>query len=416
MAARLVPCFRRYAAWSIATLLVHSLATAGDAVVVDSTAVTETFAASKKSPMISLSKEARRIAAELDRTLPAGSEARAMYDDIVSGRPLGPDSGWFPMAAARTRFDWTAVKTRFDRDGDDAISPEEFGGSPQDFDRLDRDGDGRITEADLTWAGSAQTLDGGLTMFRMADRDVDGKISPVEWSNLFERLDRDGQGFLTIDDLRSAFAKASGGGGEGPSTETLLRGLLHQEVGALQPGPALNEPAPDFALKSVDGSRTVTLAEEIGPQPIVLMFGTFTCGPFRAQSGNVEKLARRYKDRARFLMVYVREAHPTDGWRMESNDRAGVSVAQPRTYDERVAVAKECQSHLAFSMPCLVDTIDDQVGGAYSGMPSRLYVIDGQGCVAYKSGRGPFGFKPAEMEQSLIFLLAETPRESVSRP
>ena len=50
----------------------------------------------------------------------------------------------------------------------------------------------------------------------------------------------------------------------------------------------------------------------------------------------------------------------------------------------------------------LVDTIDDAVGARYSGMPSRLYLIDREGKVAYKSGRGPFGFKPAELEQSLV--------------
>ena len=49
-------------------------------------------------------------------------------------------------------------------------------------------------------------------------------------------------------------------------------------------------------------------------------------------------------------------------------------------------------------MPMLVDTIDDTVGARYSGMPSRLYLIDQRGQVAYKSGRGPFGFKPAELE------------------
>ncbi len=53
----------------------------------------------------------------------------------------------------------------------------------------------------------------------------------------------------------------------------------------------------------------------------------------------------------------------------------------------------------------LVDTIDDTVGARYSGMPSRLYLIDRDGKVAYKSGRGPFGFKPAELEHSLILLL-----------
>ena len=106
-------------------------------------------------------------------------------------------------------------------------------------------------------------------------------------------------------------------------------------------------------------------------------------------------------------MVYVREAHPTDGWRMESNDRVGVSTAQPRTYDERVEVAQTCGRLLGLGFPMLVDTIDDTVGDRYSGMPGRLYLIDREGKVAYKSGRGPFGFKPAELEQSLVLLLQE---------
>jgi hypothetical protein len=103
--------------------------------------------------------------------------------------------------------------------------------------------------------------------------------------------------------------------------------------------------------------------------------------------------------------VYVREAHPTDGWRMESNDRAGIAVAQPRALGERVAVARRCCAALAISMPLLVDDLDDRVGHLYSGMPDRLYVIDPDGRVAYKGGRGPFGFKPGEMEQALILTL-----------
>ena len=115
----------------------------------------------------------------------------------------------------------------------------------------------------------------------------------------------------------------------------------------------------------------------------------------------MEKLYRRYKDRATFVMVYVREAHPTDGWRMESNDRVEVTLAQPSTYEERVKVAQACSSRLKLGFPMLVDSIDDAVGARYSGMPSRLYLIDDAGKVAYKSGRGPFGFKPAELEHSL---------------
>jgi hypothetical protein len=40
-------------------------------------------------------------------------------------------------------------------------------------------------------------------------------------------------------------------------------------------------------------------------------------------------------------------------------------------------------------------------------MPARLYVIDTSGRVAYKSGRGPFGFKTGEMEQALLMTLLD---------
>jgi hypothetical protein len=64
-------------------------------------------------------------------------------------------------------------------------------------------------------------------------------------------------------------------------------------------------------------------------------------------------------------------------------------------------------------MTVVVDELDDRVGGTYSGMPARLYVVDHQGRIAYKSGRGPFGFKPWEMEQALIMacMEAETTRK-----
>lgn len=85
----------------------------------------------------------------------------------------------------------------------------------------------------------------------------------------------------------------------------------------------------------------------------------------------------------------------------------GINIKQPRTFQERVGVAEKCCSALEITMPMLVDTLDDRVGHAYSGMPDRLYVIDRDGRVAYKGGRGPFGFKSGEMEQALAMLLLD---------
>jgi alkylhydroperoxidase family enzyme len=125
---------------------------------------------------------------------------------------------------------------------------------------------------------------------------------------------------------------------------------------------------------------------------------------------------QRYKDQVTFLAVYVREAHPTDGWRASGNDKAGISLAQPRTAEERQKAARQCCATLEITMPLVVDTLDDRVGHAYSGMPDRLYVIDRAGKVAYQGGRGPFGFKTGEMEQSLIMLLLEQGEKAKPAP
>jgi hypothetical protein len=124
-------------------------------------------------------------------------------------------------------------------------------------------------------------------------------------------------------------------------------------------------------------------------------------------------LYARYQDRAEVFAVYIREAHPTDGWRMRSNDRVGVTVAQPKTQSERNLVASACCEALGLTMPLLVDTIDDEVNRAYSGFPDRLYLLDREGRVIYKGGRGPFGYKPRELEQSLLLYLLQ---EQIEKP
>ena len=355
-----------------------------------------------------LTPQAQAIVDELRASLPADSEAIAMLDDILTGSNLGADDGWFPLAKAQTRFDWDYLVERYDADSNQEIKQEEFSGSHQDFERLDRDGDSSITPSDLDWQEHSLAQKPGLMMFFMTDKDANGKITREEFTELFDTLGGGEDGFLAVDDLRDQFLPSPPGArnkrADRPSRSTLITGLKNQEIGSLQAGPNVDEPAPDFTLTTVDGS-TVTLSEEVGEKPIVLIFGNFTCGPFRSQAGNIEKLYERYQDRAKFFLVYVREAHPSDGWWMTSNQRVGIDVAQPVDNAERRSVAATCQSHLDLKLPFLVDNVDDQVGATYSGMPNRLYLIDNQGQIAFKNGRGPFGFHPRQLEQALILLL-----------
>ena len=100
-------------------------------------------------------------------------------------------------------------------------------------------------------------------------------------------------------------------------------------------------------------------------------------------------------------MVYIEEAHPTDGWQMPSNLKDHVLVESAKTFDDRDEAANMCVVKLGLHIPALVDDIQDTTERAYTGWPDRLYIIDRAGRVAYKSKAGPFGFHPDDMANVL---------------
>ena len=103
-----------------------------------------------------------------------------------------------------------------------------------------------------------------------------------------------------------------------------------------------------------------------------------------------------------FLVVYITEAHPSDVWQMQSNIKDQVVFASPRTEDERASVAGACVRKLGIEIPAVLDEFGNSTEHAYTGWPDRMYVIDANGRVAYKSKPGPFGFKPEELKNAMV--------------
>ncbi len=117
--------------------------------------------------------------------------------------------------------------------------------------------------------------------------------------------------------------------------------------------------------------------------------------------GRLEELQRRYGEEVAFFVVYIQEAHTTDGWQMPINEQEGVVYEQPKTAEAREQVAEACALDLNLSIPTLVDGMTNEVDRAYAALPDRLYLIDAAGRVAYRSGPGPMGFRPQELEAAI---------------
>lgn len=111
---------------------------------------------------------------------------------------------------------------------------------------------------------------------------------------------------------------------------------------------------------------------------------------------NLVKIYNDYKDRADFLTVYIREAHPQDEWQMKSNVDENICYPQPRTFAQRVAIANEFVTRFHFPLPMAIDTMNDAADHTYGGWPERIYIIDESGKIVYRGGLGPFNYHPEE--------------------
>jgi hypothetical protein len=126
---------------------------------------------------------------------------------------------------------------------------------------------------------------------------------------------------------------------------------------------------------------------------------------------SLQDLYERYSDRVEFLTVYIREAHPIDGWWLGggvlgsmlkiARSRAATDLYDPKTLEERQAVAGRCENELGYQIRTLVDSMDDAVNQAYAAWPTRLYLIGEDGRVVYAGGLGPYRFSPAELGRSI---------------
>jgi hypothetical protein len=126
----------------------------------------------------------------------------------------------------------------------------------------------------------------------------------------------------------------------------------------------------------------------------------------------------KYHEQVQFLSIYIREAHPVDGWwlgrRLTKNimlrmaPKVSMEHYDPKNIEERRAVAGECETTLKYGIHTYVDEMDNYVNDTYAAWPTRLYFVGLDGNIVYGGGLGPYDFKPAKLEHAIKGYLDNT--------
>lgn len=97
---------------------------------------------------------------------------------------------------------------------------------------------------------------------------------------------------------------------------SMLRTVVNMELAELKKTARLGFPAPNCKLVSTEGREEKLLDYAQDDRPLVLNFGSCSWPPFFIRLQNdFTKVVRDFADVADFLVVYISEAHPSDGWR-----------------------------------------------------------------------------------------------------
>jgi hypothetical protein len=129
------------------------------------------------------------------------------------------------------------------------------------------------------------------------------------------------------------------------------------------------------------------------------------------------KVMSKHQHKARFAIVYIVEAHPTDGWFFDG--QAGRHVATAKDMEERAQYCRDMREDTKCCVPLMVDDVTFPCGDAahanrcsgpnyervYATWPMRFYAFGKRGDehrILFKGNH--FGVSPQSVPGMFVFL------------
>jgi thiol-disulfide isomerase/thioredoxin len=149
-------------------------------------------------------------------------------------------------------------------------------------------------------------------------------------------------------------------------------GLLFRDLRFAR-GPAVpGDPVPSFEMLTTDGDRLVN-ADVFGDKPVLFIFGSMTCPNTATAAPSMQALYEEFGDRVRFVMVYVREAHP------------GEYITQAETMEEKLDHARALKKFFDIQWTVAADNVDGDLHRALDPKPNSAVLINSAGIILFRS-------------------------------
>ncbi|CAG5866514.1 unnamed protein product [Menidia menidia] len=145
----------------------------------------------------------------------------------------------------------------------------------------------------------------------------------------------------------------------------------------------LGHPAPNTeVVQLADQRRCRILDHAKDKRPLILNFGSW--------------VVQQNADIADSVVVYIEEAHPSDGWK--STD-APYQIPKHRRLEDRLQAAQLMRMEVP-GCAVVVDSMENSTNAAYGAYFDRLYILQ-EGKVVYQGDRGPEGYRISELRDWL---------------
>lgn len=105
---------------------------------------------------------------------------------------------------------------------------------------------------------------------------------------------------------------------------------------------------------------------------------------------------------ADFLLVYIDEAHPSDGWAAPPTGPPCFNFRKHQSLEERLRAAQQLLRHFSLPPQChlVADCMDNNANVAYGVSNERVCIVQ-QRKVMYLGGKGPFFYNLKEVRHWL---------------